>query len=131
MNNKEPWQFDAVSIEDVKKQFDQVNARGVITLKEIRGIGMKLQTWSQYPCEVEKINNCNQKSYCRVQMSVSTNRRNWRLIPALWTVIGVREGKGKTYIVYEHPFRDFVDEGIFPEFELEPLTLYPALEVKR
>jgi hypothetical protein len=115
MNNQIIRVIDVVPIEIVKKQFDAINAKGVTQLKEVRGPGVDLNTWSKYPCVKE--NECNEESYCdNTHISITVVPIpvgiNWKLIPPNLTILAKREGK-RTYIINDNVLRDFVEAKIF------------------
>jgi hypothetical protein len=115
MSNQNTREIDVVPIEIVKKQFDAINAKGVIQLKEVRGHGVDLETWSKYPCDKE--NECNDDSYCDdtpllIMVVPIPVGWNGKLLPSNLTVLAKREGK-RTYILYNNALRDFVGEKIF------------------
>ena len=127
-------EFDAYPVEYVKRQFDEINAKGDLQLKEVRGPGVHLDTWKKYPCYDKKRASCTDESYCEnshisIKMisvkAVPQNkerRKNWKLIPPNLAVLAVHKGE-RTYIINDNTYRDFVDEEIFEDDELERVVI--------
>ncbi|MDR0496472.1 MAG: hypothetical protein LBH42_02535 [Treponema sp.] len=109
--------INAVPVEIIKQQYDAINAKGEILLKETRGIGVDLNTWKKYPCIKE--DKCTEDDSCFTTISIFINakfrmniRKDWKRVPPNLVVLAIREGK-RTFIIFDKTMRDFVDEKIF------------------
>ena len=107
---------EVIPVEIIKQQFDEINTKGEIQLKEVRGHGVDLKTWSKYPCVKEEKCTDDDSCYTPISIYIKTTRINinkdWKRIPPNLMVLAIRKGK-KTYIINDKTLRDFIDEKIF------------------